>query len=673
MNISHYILLILLLTYSSNIVAQSSFETQIDSMFKVLENTSNTTERVDILNEISYKCRRFNPEKVIRYAKEAQQLAVETNYTKGESIAYKNMGIGHYKLGSSKDSIVGFYEKSIEKAKIIKDHDTEVACMNNIALVYKDNLEFHTGIQYLLKAIDLYDKHHKKANRLKGLMVGNVGFIYFKLEEYEKALKYQEQAIRISRENNIEIIRSIFLDDLGETLIKLNRLDKAEDILNEALEIQKKLGDVQSTIQAMLYKIELTVKRKQYDKAALYGEEILNMPQSQKFPTLLINTLSKLAKISFLLKEYNKTIQYSQQVIEGAKGSVLLTYQKESLQYLYKAYGKKKMYAEAYKASQDFIQLTDSLRNFNKAEYTADLEAKYQNKQQAQKIEYLNEQQGSQNTIIHLLIGLIAITFVSIGLISYLYMKRRQSSNIIEKKNLELNQYIKHNLELENFAYITSHDLQTPIRTIVSFSQLLKRKSKNKLDKTDVNYLDFIIKGAKEISLLINDLLNYTQIQGRPIQVETIVPKTLVESALESFQSLIQAKNVVVELDLHPKSIKGDPLKLKTALQHLISNALKFHESDENIHLTIKLLEEDKHWTFLIQDNGMGIKETYYDRIFLIFKKLHRKEDYEGTGIGLAICKKIAEQHNGNIWVDSTIDKGSTFFMTIDREYVNKV
>jgi len=649
-------------------MAQSSFEVQVDSLLNLLEKTSKVKTKIDLLNEISYTYRRIQPEKVIEYAIKAQKLAIQNNYIQGEAIAYKNLGIGHYKLGSSRDSIVNFYKMAIEKAKIVEDFYTEIACMNNIALMYNTNLEYYTGIQYLLKAIELYDKHFEKDNQLKAIMVANVGGAYFRLEDYEKALSYQQKAIQISRDNDIGIIRSIYLDDLGQTLIKLNRLPEAEIVLDEALVEQQKLGDYQSTIQTLQYKIELTLKQNHYDKAMSYGLEALKMPQIQDYPGLLSGTLNLLAKVSLLAKDYDNVIIYGKEAIGVAQKSDLLTYEKESLGYLNKAYSQKKMYAEAYATSEKLINLTENLKNSDKEKYTAELEAKYQNKEQDQKIEYLNEEQKSQSTRIQLLIGLIGITLLSIGLISFLYFKGKQSSKIIEDKNEKLNEYIKYNMELENFAHIASHDLKTPLRTIVSFSQLLKRKSKLKLDETETEYLDYVIKGTKEMALLVDDLLSYSQIQGNAIHIETIDPQMLIEETLQFIGALVQEKNAKIELDLKSKYIKGDPTKLKQLLQNLISNAIKFHKPNQTPTVKIKLTDDDKYWKLSVKDNGIGIEKEYFDKIFLIFKRLQGKEHYEGTGIGLAICKKIADQHNGEIWVESEIGEGSTFFITIDKK-----
>lgn len=668
MNHLYNLLIILIFTINNTtLIAQSLFQKQLDSLLLVLDKTTEGNDRVDILNEISYNYRRIEPQKVIEYGRKARKLAIVNNYTKGEAIAYKNMGIGYYKSSAPKDTTIGFYKKAIEKAKVVNDYYTQVACMNNIALVYNENLEFYKGIQFLLEAIKLYDEHYEKENRLKALMVANVGFAYFKLKQYQKALTYLERALNISADNNIPSIRSIYLDDLALTLIGLNRLEEANEVLDEALTVQTRQGDMQSVMQTLLHKMTLAIKRKRYNEAIGYANQLINKEQVQNFPSLHMVVFNKLAKIAFYKGNYQQTINHSQKAQKIAQNLGLLTYQKENLEYVHQAYEKLGMYAEAYKVSQQFILLMDSLQSSEKEKYTADLEAKYQNQEQARAIELLNERQNNQAIRMRLLIGITLITLIAIGLVTFLYLKRKQYSDIIEAKNQKLNEYIGYNMELENFAYITSHDLKTPLRTIVSFTQLLKRKITAKLDATELEYLDFIINGSKEMSTLVDDLLTYAQIQGQSIQIDAIEPKVLVEDTLRGMQADINKKNAEITIDIQRKWIRGDATKLKQLFQNLISNALKFHKPDTVPVVNIALAEATKYWIFSVKDNGIGIEKDYFDRIFLIFKRLHGKRKYDGTGIGLAICKKIADQHNGQIWVESEVGQGSTFFVSIHK------
>ena len=236
----------------------------------------------------------------------------------------------------------------------------------------------------------------------------------------------------------------------------------------------------------------------------------------------------------------------------------------------------------------------------------------------------------------------------------------------------KLKKYIESNMQLENFAYVASHDLQTPLRTIISFSQLLARSVKAKTNKTEKEYLAFIIKATKNMQGLIQDLLNYSHVNNTENNILKINVIELLDEVEKELQFDIQKNNATIVFQEKPFLIKADNFKLKQVFQNLLTNALKFTQPHVDPIVRISCKEDTKHWLFAIEDNGIGIDEQYQERIFLLFKRLHGKEEYEGTGIGLAMCKKIVEQHQGEIWLESKIGEGTTFYFTIKKNIVEK-
>jgi signal transduction histidine kinase len=237
----------------------------------------------------------------------------------------------------------------------------------------------------------------------------------------------------------------------------------------------------------------------------------------------------------------------------------------------------------------------------------------------------------------------------------------------LNQKNQKLEQYIESNMQLENFAYIASHDLKAPIRTVISFSQLLERNLKNKLDEDGKEYLDFIISASRNMRDLIDDLLSYSKINSQPIQKLTFPTEDILVAITTEIQTTIQEKNAIINYNNCSTEINADMIKLKQVFQNLITNAIKFQESNIQPIININCEETSTHWQFYVEDNGIGIKADYYKRIFDLFQKLHHKAEFEGTGLGLAICKKIIAQHGGKIWIESTLGKGTTFYFTIAK------
>lgn len=219
------------------------------------------------------------------------------------------------------------------------------------------------------------------------------------------------------------------------------------------------------------------------------------------------------------------------------------------------------------------------------------------------------------------------------------------------------------NTELQQFAYVASHDLQEPLRMVASFSQLLEMRYKNRLDKDADEFIEFIVGGANRMQRLINDLLSYSRVgtRGKPFQPTDF--SLVLGQVLVNLGPLIEENEAIVTNDDMPV-LMADETQILQLFQNLIGNAIKFRGAERPlIHITAR--REANEWIFSVCDNGIGISPEYYERIFVIFQRLHTREEYPGTGIGLAICKRIVERHGGRIWVESEPGKGSKLFFTI--------
>lgn len=242
-----------------------------------------------------------------------------------------------------------------------------------------------------------------------------------------------------------------------------------------------------------------------------------------------------------------------------------------------------------------------------------------------------------------------------------------QQLSALNKKNEELEKYIASNLELENFAYIASHDLQAPLRTVISFSNLLDKSLKGKISKSEEEYMKFIVDGTYHMRQLINDLLAFSRVNTTQNNLETIKINDTIELVLLDMREHIEKKDAIINCYNIDFKIKADKTKLRQLIQNLVNNALKFTVEGRNPEVTIRGKENETHWEISVKDNGIGIKKEFQEQIFLMFKRLHGQKEYTGTGIGLALCKKIVEQHKGRISVESTKNEGSTFTFTIAK------
>ena len=244
-----------------------------------------------------------------------------------------------------------------------------------------------------------------------------------------------------------------------------------------------------------------------------------------------------------------------------------------------------------------------------------------------------------------------------------------------ESRLIELNESLKKqkaelivsNHELEQFAYIASHDLQEPLRMVTSFMTLLNKKYGSNFDETATSYIDFAIDGAKRMRLLILDLLEYSRVGKMAETTEFIDLNALIEEIKILCRKQIEEHNANIIIFGTLPLIKSYKSPLLQLFQNLISNALKYSRSGIRPIVKISVITEDNNWLFAIEDNGIGIEEEYFDRIFVIFQRLHSREEYGGTGMGLAVTKKIVESLGGKIWLDSTVNKGSKFYFTMPK------
>jgi PAS domain S-box-containing protein len=219
------------------------------------------------------------------------------------------------------------------------------------------------------------------------------------------------------------------------------------------------------------------------------------------------------------------------------------------------------------------------------------------------------------------------------------------------------------NQELEQFAYMVSHDLQEPLRMVASYTQLLSRRYRGTLDTSAQEFIDYAVEGAQRMQQFIQDLLQYSRVGTHGHPFERLHVAEVVQRALENLRFSIEEKQAKIEIGELPE-LDADPVQLGQLFQNLVGNALKF-SGPEPVRIEITATHVSQAWEFVVRDNGLGIDAKDFERIFVIFQRLHTRQEYAGTGIGLAICKRIVERHGGRIWVESQIGKGAAFHFTI--------
>jgi len=243
---------------------------------------------------------------------------------------------------------------------------------------------------------------------------------------------------------------------------------------------------------------------------------------------------------------------------------------------------------------------------------------------------------------------------------AFAYEKLEAAQLALENAVSELR---RSNQELEQFAYVASHDLQEPLRKIASFCNLLEARYAERLDDKAGTYLHYIVDGALRMQALVNDLLHYSRVATRGKEFAPTDANSVLQDALANLEVAVSESDASVTYDSLPQ-ISGDEAQLIRLFQNMVGNAIKYRGKDPpRIHIGVEA--QNGQWVFSVRDNGIGIAPEYAERIFVIFQRLHTREEYGGTGIGLAVCKKIVERHGGRIWVESREGCGATFCFTL--------
>jgi light-regulated signal transduction histidine kinase (bacteriophytochrome) len=238
--------------------------------------------------------------------------------------------------------------------------------------------------------------------------------------------------------------------------------------------------------------------------------------------------------------------------------------------------------------------------------------------------------------------------------------ERKRAEEAVRRAAEEL---ARSNRELEQFAYVASHDLQEPLRVVGGYLQLIQRRYKDRIDADANDFIDFAVDGAARMQQLISDLLDYSRVgtQGKPFVPTDL--EAVLDKALAHLQTAIDESGAAITRDPLP-TIDADESQWVRLLQNLIGNAIKYcGPRRPEIHVSAR--QDDSRWTFSVRDNGIGIEPQYWEKIFAIFQRLHTRQKYPGTGIGLAICKRIVERHGGRIWLESQPGQGTTFYWTL--------
>lgn len=576
----------------------------VEQAFMILEEETKPCIKVECHEQyISALIKMANFAKVTRTVPKSLELARANNDVENEAKILNSYAItfavkGEYKrafeyfLASKKISEeIGFYENT---AKCLINIGNIYSALSNSEEAYKHLYRLISN-KLLIQSIDDYTK---------GALYYNLASVAHAYEKFEEAESYFLKARRLGQENDNPRL-------IARTQYELMRVYLSEGKVKEAVRLAKSTNQLYETI------------------GELRGTE---------------THLANIAEISYVEKNYKKSIKYALLALETSNKAQNYKTRKRSYKLLADSYKSLGDFENAFNYLELYTEATEKFFKEMRRRAMVDLEMKYETTEKEKQIELLKSKMQLQE-------------------LELFHAKELAQQN---QKVLNAQE------ETKQFTYAVSHDLKEPLRMIGSFTKLLFRKYQVNADQTDIEYFSYITGGVTRMSALLNALLEYGELGKHSDDKEWVNVQQIINDVLITLVVKVKESNATIDFGEMPDVLTNRMLFFQL-IQNLIANALKFKKPDVDTHIKIDYHQEKEFHTFSIADNGIGIAKKNFKSIFGIFSRLHRKDEYEGTGIGLAMCKKIVNHIKGKISVESEEGTGTTFFISVPKASIKQL
>ena len=623
-----FIVISLLLAGKISVLSSQSLD-QITA--EDLANMPKDSAKMRLLSDLAWEIKAKESAKALEYVNEALEIATSLNHTKGKADITHDKGMVYWYQGNYEQASKFFFD----------------------ALAQREKLGDKLGLSR---------------------SYNNIGNVFFHQEDFEQAFEYYNLGLEMRKELNDSVGLIYSYNNLADVALKRKDFDGALKNYKVAQSYGEATGH-KGGLSFVLQNMGLLYREKaQIDSALYYFNNSLPLAEAIEDKNKVSFLLNQIARIELENRNYREALNLGQSSFRYSNEAGAKDKMRDACEILSLAYSEIGDYERAFLEMQKFNKLDEEIAGEDKEKAIIEITSKYETAKKeaeilSQKTELLeNEKKVNRLTIFIFVLIFLTIALVALGLFIR-YRLQIQNAKMLRQKNKQIEaqneKLIRSNSALEQFAYVASHDLKEPLRNISSFSSLLKRNYESKLDKTGKDYIEIITNGVRHMSSLLEDVLAYSRLtQNTLTRDEEINMNEVVASVKETLEQVIEEKNVLITSDDLPK-VRSNSIQMYQLLQNLISNGIKFNNKPRpTVH--VGYVREKGQHHFTVSDNGIGINKEYENKIFQIFQRLHKKEEYTGTGIGLAICERIVKQHGGEIWLESEEQKGSTFHFTIN-------
>ena len=669
---------LLLLILILPVLAQTKRERYVDSLKSIL-SVSTPEENLDHYARLAEQYRNMSLDSADKYAHIGEELAYELKNDEKLIQFYDLLGQVHHLRGQYLIS-TKYFNDGLEKA--IQSENTKMTTFlkNSVGISLMTVGANDRALALFRDASEGFAEMGKQQPQVSALL--NIGTIHVREDKNDLAIKAYKDALKISEEIDKKRMISRCLISLGKIYADIDIYDSAKVYYERSLALALEKSYTTQIVSSFNALARIEVEEGNYETASLYHTQALAVTDPEKNLYLIQYIKEGQGDLERARNNSVKALKYyteSIRMAETLKSDSRLMEMHEKLSAYYKEIGNSAKALEHFEAYFSIKQKFLEDENNRRAE---EMEAKHLLDQREKQIEDLEKEREARRMANYGLIMLIIMALILLAALYNRYLIKKRSSKALEEYNQKIK--LQNNLlenqrqaldeqnvrlkrangDLEQFVYIASHDLREPLRTINSYIGLLKMRYEKQLDNHAHDFIDFAMEGVERLNELLIDLLEYSRIGHSGVHHVAVDLNKVLRKVLHGLDKQIKDTEAQIHIPNLP-TIPGFELELHLLFQNIISNAIKFSKEGQKPEINIKAKREDGSWIISMADNGIGMDQTYHEKVFAIFQRLNVREKYAGTGIGLAICKRIVENHKGQIWFESEKGEGTTFFIKL--------
>ena len=588
-----------------------------------------------------------------------------------------------------------YFEIGLKESKEAGEASLTAHLINSLGVLYLRTGQYEKALDYLTQAMNWWEKQEDQLRATYTLI--NVGTLQTKLDRPSLAIRALERALDQSTLLNNTSLQMTVNKNLGGVYESIEDHEKALTYYQKALELSRQAPNNPSSLISTLGNIHnVLAEQGKYQEAQRYYLEALQLAESQGLkPSMQVllkqraDVFLKMGNVSAAIDLYIESLTLAEQF--NAKQSAEDIYLQ--LTTCYQQLGN---HERALFYHQRFAELRQERYEEVSSTRIKELQAKFEMDEVQKEVVALKEKRKAQQTNNLILILALALLVIALASLYGRYRSKRRAQALLESSNQEImernemlrqqtreikkknqllesqaleiqtqnQQLLQSNDELKQLTYAVSHDLREPLRTIISYLQLLDRRHAPQLEEAGREFLSFANEGARRLQALMTDMLEYSRLGKSKGEPKLIDLETVLDEVEKNLDSHIQESGATLKRGPLPL-VYGRPTDVYLLFQNLISNGIKFHHPDRPPILEVRSVKQGSYHVISLKDNGIGIAPQKQERIFQIFQRLHSRDEYDGTGLGLALAQKIVRNHGGDIWCESILGSGTTFFVKI--------